>query len=325
MMRLKIDSNLQNTPSEIDDEVHSDEIQEVIHSAPSWILVWGIPLITAILLIIFGVCTLIKYPDILKVSFKKEIIFDPQSVRASSSARIKEVFIKSGSEVKKGQVLAFLECNLNLEHVLNLSHSLKDFLMIVDKPDIITKIRFIPPSQVNLGDLQNEYNHLYEKLLSPNMKKPLLIKSHVAQFKSKLDSIQGKYILTAPSEGKVGFSRVIQKGILLDSNQKVLSIYPSNENYYGIIEVNPNDIAKIRIGQKVLITSETFTSNVDNALTGRISYIADEPDERNLFICKVSFHDFSKNSMQIRDFIKGEGNIVLTNKSLLSRLIEAIS
>lgn len=49
---------------------HSEVIQEIISAPPAWLLRWGIITIFSILVLIFSLSALIKYPDIVMTSLK---------------------------------------------------------------------------------------------------------------------------------------------------------------------------------------------------------------------------------------------------------------
>lgn len=53
-----------------EDDIHSEDLQEIISQPPSWLLKRGISFILLTILLIFGLSALIRFPEILTNSMK---------------------------------------------------------------------------------------------------------------------------------------------------------------------------------------------------------------------------------------------------------------
>ena len=51
---------------------HTDAMQDIITTVPSWILSWGIMLFGGVLILVISLSAIIKYPDIVKTQLKIE-------------------------------------------------------------------------------------------------------------------------------------------------------------------------------------------------------------------------------------------------------------
>jgi hypothetical protein len=88
---------------------HSDDVQDIITTAPSWILKWGITLFFAILVLITGLSALIRYPDIIKTQLKIESSNLPESVITKTSGKLVKLLVMQNETVKSRQPLAWFE------------------------------------------------------------------------------------------------------------------------------------------------------------------------------------------------------------------------
>lgn len=93
----------------IQEEKHTEEMQEIITKVPSWILRWGIMLFWGILLIAAGISVLVRYPDIVKANLKIISSNPSKTVIATTNGLLTKIFVRSGSEVSRGQKLAYVQ------------------------------------------------------------------------------------------------------------------------------------------------------------------------------------------------------------------------
>jgi multidrug resistance efflux pump len=133
-------------------------------------------------------------------------------------------------------------------------------------------------------------------------------------------NINSSYTLTAPQEGKVGFVAIIQHGSVLKANQPAFIIHPVNECFFGIMEISPSQINKIKIGQAVLINLRNYPAEEYGHLNGKISYIADEPGSNGLLI-KITIDDTQlKKQILLKNWMTGDAEIITQDVSILKRV-----
>jgi multidrug resistance efflux pump len=127
-------------------ELRSSEVQEIISQVPSPIIRWGMLTLFSVLSILILISWFIEYPDILQA---KIIVTtsSPPSTLVSRNAGNLVILKKDKEEVKKGQMIAYLQSNAAPQFVLDIEKALiasnEDF-------EIVT-------SQNSLGELEQDY------------------------------------------------------------------------------------------------------------------------------------------------------------------------
>jgi multidrug efflux pump subunit AcrA (membrane-fusion protein) len=91
------------------EQIHTEEIQDIIGAPPSWLVRWGIALFFSVLLIILGLSELINYPDLVKTQLKIRSFNLPKSVVPGVSGRLVNLLVQNNETVKAGQILAQME------------------------------------------------------------------------------------------------------------------------------------------------------------------------------------------------------------------------
>src|SRR6202789_3428382 len=104
---------------------HSDDMQDIITAVPSWLLRWGITLFFAILVLIFGLSALIRYPDMVNATLKIDSPNSPKPVVSKISGKLVKLLAAENEMVTTGQSLAYLESTANHPKVLALLSNLK--------------------------------------------------------------------------------------------------------------------------------------------------------------------------------------------------------
>src|SRR5580704_18042572 len=89
--------------------LHSDDMQDIITTVPSWLLRWGITLFFGILVLIIGLSALIRYPDIIKAQLKIDSPNSPKPVVSKISRKLVKLLVTENETVTIGQPLAYLE------------------------------------------------------------------------------------------------------------------------------------------------------------------------------------------------------------------------
>lgn len=135
------------------------------------------------------------------------------------------------------------------------------------------------------------------------------------EIKKEID--QKSYIIQAPNNGRVGFSAIVQAGSIAEKNQEMFKIHPLSEQFFGVMYIPKNDISKIKVGQEVLIKLAGSSSVGNNAMQGKVDFVADEPVNDH-FLVKVAFTKPSTKAgnFEIKSWMEFDAQII-TNKSNL--------
>jgi HlyD family secretion protein len=135
-------------------ELRSEEFQEVLGTVPSWILRWGITVLAMVVVILLIGSAVIKYPDTLSSQVVLTGLTPPAEIVAHASGKLKELHVNDNQEIKKGAYLAIIDNYARTEDVLFLKKQLADLIDPIH-------LDLMPPSQLQLGNLQSLYASLY--------------------------------------------------------------------------------------------------------------------------------------------------------------------
>lgn len=145
---------------------HSDDIQDIITSPPSWILRWGVSVFFLVILLFLTLSFLIKYPDTVNAKLTIVSSNTPKAIISKIPGTVISILVKENQSVEKDQPLAFLESTANHRDVLSLISSLKDLQKRFSDGQSIEKIAFTANDKYKLGELQPAYQTFAQSLLS---------------------------------------------------------------------------------------------------------------------------------------------------------------
>lgn len=101
-------------------DLRSEEAQEILARVPNWMIRWGSALLLCLILLVFFISWLIKYPDIIVAEAILTTEIPPQKIYAKATAEIDSIFIRENQIVQPGQPLAILENTAQYQDVFYL-------------------------------------------------------------------------------------------------------------------------------------------------------------------------------------------------------------
>ncbi|MDR2270971.1 MAG: HlyD family secretion protein [Sphingobacterium sp.] len=140
-------------------DLHSADLQEIIAKPPSWLLRRGGTFILLTVLIIGGLSTFIRYPEMVNTSIKFNTADAPKVVSAKVGGNLVKLLAKDGTWITTGTPLAYLESTADHEQVLMLLERLQQLRQNGEQPYNLEKL--IAPRDLNLGELQTSYQNFY--------------------------------------------------------------------------------------------------------------------------------------------------------------------
>lgn len=129
----------------------SEDVQEIIERIPSWIVRYGLTLLLAILLMILCLTWFIKYPDVIKATIVITTSPPPIDLISRTEGTL-QLFTSENASVEKGEIIACIRSNVELNDVLELEKTL-------DESSFEEK-SFSRNTFPHLGLLQPYYNEL---------------------------------------------------------------------------------------------------------------------------------------------------------------------
>ncbi|RZF60229.1 HlyD family efflux transporter periplasmic adaptor subunit [Sphingobacterium corticibacterium] len=142
-----------------EEEVHSEDLQEIIAKPPSWLLQRGISFVLLTILLILGLSVFIRYPEIVPANMKLTTVDAPKIVVSRTAGHLVKLLVEEGTPVTPDMDLAYMESTADHTQVLALLERLKS---IRAKDNILLNLEHIaPPQSMDLGELQNDYHNFY--------------------------------------------------------------------------------------------------------------------------------------------------------------------
>lgn len=139
--------------------LESEEADELMNEPPSWPIRYGVLIILAIVCVGFVCSHFITFPDKFVSKATITTTNPPVKITAKNAGSIKMLFVPSGNSIKLGDPVALIENSVTYEHLLYLRNVVFqiDSLLNLATSDHSLSLR----KDLNLGELQNEYNNLY--------------------------------------------------------------------------------------------------------------------------------------------------------------------
>lgn len=136
---------------------HSDPVQEIMGTIPSWITRWGITVIFGVFVVIFIGCCLIRYPQTIVSPIVITSSNPPSRITARFSGLLDTVAVGNGGKVRKGDLIALLSTPAEYDDVM----TVKEFVdNCHQRPleEILSDTIFM--SRLELGDIQTLWTEI---------------------------------------------------------------------------------------------------------------------------------------------------------------------
>jgi len=130
-------------------ELRSEEVQEILTRVPHWMIRWGSVVVLLILLSLFFVSWMVKYPDIITTQIVITTNIPPEKLVARTSGKLEAILVKDRMNVTKNTPLAVIENAANYKDVFLLK-SIVDTINI-DK----NKFPFEKLKTAQLGEIES--------------------------------------------------------------------------------------------------------------------------------------------------------------------------
>jgi multidrug resistance efflux pump len=138
-------------PLEKEIELRSEEVQEILTRVPHWMIRWGSVVVLLIVLSLFFVSWLVKYPDVITTQIVITTNTPPEKLVAKVSGKIEAILVKDKATVYENTPLAVIENSANYKDVFLLK-SMVDTITI-DK----NKFPFEKLKMAQLGEVESYF------------------------------------------------------------------------------------------------------------------------------------------------------------------------
>ncbi|MDB5158323.1 MAG: hypothetical protein JWR50_3030, partial [Mucilaginibacter sp.] len=147
-------------------QVYTDDMQDIITAVPSWLLRWGVSLFFGVLILMIALSAFIRYPDVIKTQLKIESPNSPKALVARVSGKIIKLLVPENATVASGQSIAYLESTANHEKILSLLANLIQLQSELLQNEPLNLSLINENSDVQLGEIQSAYQTFFSEYLA---------------------------------------------------------------------------------------------------------------------------------------------------------------
>lgn len=230
-------------------------------------------------------------------------IFDKTAELTAENARLAAEYAKLSENQQK---LRELEMAIDLAE----SKMKNDSLLWVRQQhlwqqSIGTRVKL---EQTELNYLQSKNNFNSLQLQYKDLRRQLELNARQAQINFEISSTQAEeYLIKSETQGKV-YSLLKEKGELV-SPQIPLALIGDGDVFYLKLQVDEYDIARVQVGQKVLLQMDSYKSEVFEAKVTKINPLLNE-QSRSFTVEAL----FQTRPDLLYPFLTAEANIVIQEK-----------
>lgn len=216
----------------------SSEVEEILTKVPHWMVRWGNSLLLIIVMLLFALSWLIKYPDTIEGNAIITSKTPPQKIYSPNNGKLETLFVQDQQKVKKNQILALIENSADSDDVNLLKKKLEEISFskgILEFP--IEKLSFL-----KLGEISPDYMGFEKAYLE------YLMNETFSPFENKLISTQRT--MTSLNQQLINLQN--QKKLIHSSLNLAEKNYARNEHLFnkGVISEQELENQKLTLIQK---------------------------------------------------------------------------
>ena len=169
-------------PNHNEIELRSEEVQDILTKIPHWIIRWGSLVVLVILLLLFLVSWMVKYPDIITTEITITTQIPPEKLVAKTSGKIQVILIDDKELVNENTPLAVIENAANYKDVFLLK-AITDSISLTN-----SKFPFEKLQATQLGEIENSFAMFQKEYIASELNKqlqPFKVESSAQNFEAK--------------------------------------------------------------------------------------------------------------------------------------------
>ena len=253
-------------------ELRSEEVQDILTKIPHWIIRWGSLVVLVILLLLFLVSWMVKYPDIITTEITITTQIPPEKLVAKTSGKIQAILIDDKAIVNVNTPLAVIENAANYKDVFLLK-AITDTISLSN-----SKFPFEKLQAAQFGEIENSFAMFQKEYIASELNKqlqPYKVESSAQNFEAiqlreRLQLLEGQKEINK-SELKLlktdveRYEKLFKKGIISAQEiEKQRLIYLQAEKNYksllsSILQLK-SSINELNRSSKTTVINESTTS-----------------------------------------------------------------
>mgnify|MGYP001259585932 CR=1 FL=1 len=159
------EQNFQHPASDF--QLRSEEVQDILTKIPHWIIRWGSLVVLIILLLLFLVSWMVKYPDIITTEITITTQIPPEKLVAKTSGKIQAILIDDKAIVNENTPLAVIENAANYKDVFLLK-AITDTISLSN-----SKFPFEKLQAAQFGEIENSFAMFQKEYIASELNKQL--------------------------------------------------------------------------------------------------------------------------------------------------------
>lgn len=266
-------------PNHNEIELRNEEVQDILTKIPHWVIRWGSLVILIILLLLFLVSWMVKYPDIISTEITITTQIPPEKLVAKTSGKIQAILIDDKAKVNENTPLAVIENAANYKDVFLLK-AITDTISLSN-----SKFPFQKLQAAQLGEIENSFAMFQKEYIASELNKqlqPYKVESSAQSFEAKqlrerLQLLEGQKEINQ-SELQLlktdveRYEKLFKKGVISAQEiEKQRLIYlQAEKNYKSLlssISQLKSSINELNRNSKTTVINESTTSiNLERSL-----------------------------------------------------------
>ena len=184
-------------------------------------------------------------------------------------------------------------------------------------------------NEVDIAELESQILDLREIRSTDDSDKQLSINEDLQRLKSEIAAWELKYIIQAPSNGKISFSKNWTTQQFINQNEELLTIVPSNASnkIIGRAYLPIEGSGKVEIGQTANIQLDGFPFREFGILISNVKSISLVPKD-NFYLVELELKEGLKTtydrSIPFRQEMQGTANIITENRRIVERIFDKL-
>jgi multidrug efflux pump subunit AcrA (membrane-fusion protein) len=147
-------------------ELVNSNVDEVLNKPPTWLIRWGTTVFFLAFVMLIAITWFVEYPDLVGAPLKVVSNNLPKNIVSKTDGNLIKLFVKEGQEVKKGNVLAYLESTASHDEVLELEKKVNQLVQLAQENKLNDIQNTEIPQYYNLGELQKSFQAFQQALMA---------------------------------------------------------------------------------------------------------------------------------------------------------------
>jgi len=217
------------------------------------------------------------------------------------------------------------EDDLRMNRALHNEKVVADIELRRSQSQYLSKKQTVDQAQTafnNNGMAQNQKQQELIELEKSRIEQLNSLYQSINTLKSDIEAWKQRYVMAAPTDGKVSFFAPLQEGQTLKSGQELFYVLPEGSGYGGEMYVGQYNFGKVKTGQEVIVKFASYPYQEFGTVSGRISTISEFPKD-TAYLVKVTFPQglitSSQKKIIFRNGMTASSEIVTEDRRLFER------